>query len=1057
MIIGFLVVALLIWVVGYLAISTSQKALQQSIGESSVSLAVEIMGQIDRAIYGDIETFQEYSKDLILQKLLLESNQGFEKLDDIQAYINKKEQEWTSVPKEELTPLMEELINNRLSKELREKIEYYKQEYGYEVFGEIFVTNKHGANIAQTGKTTDYRQDDEEWWQNAKKDGVYVEDVKYDESADIYSTAIGIRVEDNDGNFAGVIKAVLNVEEAINRIKKTETSTVHRPAEFKLVTKDGKIIYATEEFGFLQNLPIELSSVLHCEEGEPGHTPYFIAAGDNPGEGEELFAHVHSKGYRDYKGLGWIFIVERKAKEIFTPVAKLRNSILIISLTVTTLAVLLGLFISTSISKTVTNLRDAATTIGKGNLDARIEVKSNDEIGQLAASFNDMAGKLKESYAKLKESHAQLEERVSERTATLSSANVELEGEIEQRSLAQKTLEERIKELNCLFDLSKPVERPEISLEQIFGEMAPLIRKAYQEPDKTSVRVTFEGVQYKTNNFEKSELSQHAEVKIRGEKAGDIEVYYLGEKGENGQSPFLKEENDLLDAVAEHLGRTAERIRVREKLQLFRDLMNQSNDCIFITEPKWGRFLDVNEKVCDSLGYTREELLNMTVKDIDDSIADDAYWTKRAKEIREKGSMVLEGRHKRKDGTTFLVEINIKFIEQEKDSYMLAVARDITERKKAEEALRQAAKEWMTTFDSINDLVSIHDKDFKLVRANKAFADAFGTKPEELIGKTCYEITHGTKEPPTDCPHKQTFDTKKPQRAEFFEPHLGIYVETSTSPIFDENGEIIASVHIAKDITERKKAEEEQEKLLEKVESINKELKDFAYIVSHDLKAPLRGVKTLADWIMTDYADKLDDQGKEQIGLLGSRVDRMHKLIDGVLEYSRVGREKEKQVQVNLNELVPGIIDAIAPPENIAITVEGELPVVKCGQTRIMQVFQNLLSNAVKYTDTPKGKIKVGCVEEEGFWKFSIADNGPGIEEKDFERIFQMFQTLSPRDEFESTGVGLTVVKKIVEMYGGKIWVESKRGQGSTFFFTLPKQEKEMRVKNAKLETNTAR
>jgi len=328
-------------------------------------------------------------------------------------------------------------------------------------------------------------------------------------------------------------------------------------------------------------------------------------------------------------------------------------------------------------------------------------------------------------------------------------------------------------------------------------------------------------------------------------------------------------------------------------------------------------------------------------------------------------------------------------------------------------------------------------------------------KPEEVIGKNCYEIMHGTKEPPRYCPHKQTLDTKKPQRAEFFEPHLGIYVEASTSPILDENGEIIASVHIAKDITQRKLAEEKQAELVEKVESINKELKDFAYIVSHDLKAPLRGIKTLSDWITTDYSHKLDEKGREQMGLLSSRVERMHNLIDGVLEYSRVGRTEEKQVQVNLNELVPGIIDAIAPPETIAITVDDELPVVKCGQTRIMQVFQNLLSNAVKYMDKPKGKIKVGCVEENGFWKFSVADNGPGIEEKDFERIFQMFQTLSPRDEVESTGVGLTVVKKIVEIYGGKIWVESKSGQGSTFFFTLPKQK--MGVKNAKLKTNIAR
>jgi signal transduction histidine kinase len=249
---------------------------------------------------------------------------------------------------------------------------------------------------------------------------------------------------------------------------------------------------------------------------------------------------------------------------------------------------------------------------------------------------------------------------------------------------------------------------------------------------------------------------------------------------------------------------------------------------------------------------------------------------------------------------------------------------------------------------------------------------------------------------------------------------------------------------LSKEITVRKKAEQRQAELLEQLEKINQELKNFAYIVSHDLKAPLRGIKTLVEWITTDYADKLDDNGKEQMNLLTCRVDRMHNLIDGILQYSRVGRIEEEKVVVNLNELVTEVIDLIAPPENISITIENELPVIECSRTRITQVFQNLLSNAVKYMDKPQGQIKVGCVEEDGFWEFYVADNGPGIEEKHFEKIFQLFQTLAPRDEFESTGIGLTVTKKIVELYNGKIWVKSEPGQGSTFFFTLPKQEIEL-------------
>ncbi len=243
------------------------------------------------------------------------------------------------------------------------------------------------------------------------------------------------------------------------------------------------------------------------------------------------------------------------------------------------------------------------------------------------------------------------------------------------------------------------------------------------------------------------------------------------------------------------------------------------------------------------------------------------------------------------------------------------------------------------------------------------------------------------------------------------------------------------------DITERKLAEQKQAELLRKLSENDQELKDFAYVISHDLKAPLRAIRTLADWLSTDYQNKLDPQGKENLQLLGSRVDRMHNLIDGVLQYSRIGRTEQGTAPVDLGRIVPEIIANLGVPEHILIQIEPDLPTIEGDVTRITQVFQNLLSNAIKYMDKPQGNIAVACVKEECFWKFSVSDNGPGIEEKHFDRIFKLFQTLAPRDSQESTGVGLTITKKIVEMYGGKIWVESEVATGSTFFFTLPRKK----------------
>ena len=253
---------------------------------------------------------------------------------------------------------------------------------------------------------------------------------------------------------------------------------------------------------------------------------------------------------------------------------------------------------------------------------------------------------------------------------------------------------------------------------------------------------------------------------------------------------------------------------------------------------------------------------------------------------------------------------------------------------------------------------------------------------------------------------------------------------------------------------DHKQAELSQDELLRKVDNINNDLKEFVSIVLHDLKASLRGIKALASWILSDCADKLGDQANEQMNLLLERVERMHNLIEGALKYSRAGHGEGKKIQVNLNNFVPEIINMVAPPENITVTIENELPVIECEEVHIMQVFQNLLSNAIKYMDKPQGWIKVGCVEQDGFWKFSIADNGPGIEEKQFENIFKIFQTFPASLYFAGSGVGLTVAKKIVELYEGKIWVESKVGEGSSFLFTLPKQK--MGVKNKKLQANIA-
>jgi len=733
------------------------------------------------------------------------------------------------------------------------------------------------------------------------------------------------------------------------------------------------------------------------------------------------------------------------------------------------------------ISGPILRLAETATKIGRGELDSRIEIESNDELGRLAAAFNNMAEKLKQSYSSL-------EEKVRERTADLQAANERLKVEIEKRQQAQAQLEENIRFLNCHYIISKLAEQPNMTLKTLFEQATELIRKAQSHPELTCVRITYDGVPYKTANFKKSEICEHAEIRINGSKAGDIEVYRLSDGMENNQAKFFREKRHLLDSTAWHLSRIAERTRATEQLALFRNLLDHSNDAIFVLESKWGRLLDVNNRACQSLGYTRSELLKLTIKDIEETVPDDSHWDALAEKLKVKGNLVIEGRHIRKDGSAFATETSLTFARADGQDYIIAVTRDVTERKEAERQIKRS----LQTQDVLNKLLTLSLQDYTLQQileqsirlttsvpwlsfeSRGAIFLADDTKktlemkaqhglPCSLQSScACVEFGKcicGRAASSRQIQFCSQIDERHerickelPNHGHYCVPILSdgdllgvldIYVEQGHKQNEEEENFLKAVAAVLAGIMERKRAEEKQAKLLKEVESANQELKDFAYIVSHDLKAPLFGIKTVAEWICTDYAEKLGEDGKEQLRILMQQVERMYKLIDGVLQYSRVGRAREERMTIDLNKLVSDIVDTLAVPEHITITIENPLPVIEADLTRITQLFQNLLSNAVKYMDKPKGWIRLGSTKENGCWKFSVADNGPGIEEKNFERIFQIFQSPSPKKDVESTGVGLTIVKKIVESYGGQIWVESEPGKGSTFFFTLPRTEKE--------------
>jgi len=291
-----------------------------------------------------------------------------------------------------------------------------------------------------------------------------------------------------------------------------------------------------------------------------------------------------------------------------------------------------------------------------------------------------------------------LEEGVEAPTAETSAAEPRHEADVSDCPLDQKLLHQQLKHLNCLYALSKIVNREDIPLEQVLQKTVRLIHDAYRYAGEVCVRITFQGMEFATDNFKQSEPGWNSPIKTHADDVGSIEVCDLGTKADDGKKLFLRRRDDLLDVVAEWLGSIEDRRKAEEKLQLFRNLIERSNDCIFAIDPQTGRFLDVNNRACDSLGYTRKELLEkMTIADIEESLDDDSSWQKQMEELKASNDIVREGKYKARGGSTFFVETSLKLVTQEKQDYLIVVARDITDRKLADAKLRTAREKLLET------------------------------------------------------------------------------------------------------------------------------------------------------------------------------------------------------------------------------------------------------------------------------------------------------------------------------------------------------------------------
>ncbi|MFY9237115.1 MAG: ATP-binding protein [Flavobacteriaceae bacterium] len=335
-------------------------------------------------------------------------------------------------------------------------------------------------------------------------------------------------------------------------------------------------------------------------------------------------------------------------------------------------------------------------------------------------------------------------------------------------------------------------------------------------------------------------------------------------------------------------------------------------------------------------------------------------------------------------------------------------------------------------------LVEVDNEDLVQL-VNKSFCTLSGYTEKELYGNKLGQLLH-VSDPKIILVHQKN---RLKGISDTYEVNVQVkggqkkHWLISGAPRYNEKGQVIGSIGIHLDITEQYELSEQKEQLLKDLESSNEGLQEYAHIVSHDLKSPLRSISALVSWLEEDFGDKLGPAGLSQLNLMQDKIASMDQLITGILRYSSIGSEKARFEICPTLKLVQQLKATIYWPEQIALRFNGIMPSINADKTQLQQLFQNLLSNAIAHMDKPKGQIEIGYNDLGDLHEFSVKDNGIGIPKAYQEKIFEIFETLESGKR--SSGIGLSIVKKIVQLHGGTIWVKSEYGAGATFYFTIKK------------------
>jgi len=527
----------------------------------------------------------------------------------------------------------------------------------------------------------------------------------------------------------------------------------------------------------------------------------------------------------------------------------------------------------------------------------------------------------------------------------------------------------------------------------------------------------------------------------------DVEILHKTKSGKNFWSrtkgqPIKDANGTTIQYFAMVDDVSKEKIK-EERLQILSSIADVNINAVIICD-KYGKIEWVNSSFENITGYKLAEVIGKSPGSFlqgDESNQETIQYLRN--QIKAGESFNCEILNYSKSKTKYWIRIQGQPLKDKNGELIkyFAIEEDISLEKKYYESVKTEKEKYSNIIANMNmGLLEVDNNDIILL-ANQSFCDMSGYSLLDLIGTKASDLLSGIND-------KKVIQTKNEMRSSGISDSYEVTAKTkdgqtkfwmiSGAPNYNVNGEIVGSIGIHLDITQQKSLELQKEQLLVRLEKQNEQLNEYAQIVSHDLKSPLRSIHSLISWIKEDNIGEFSPQSVEYLKMIENKVEKMDYLIQGILTYSKMDTLDLSSEKIDVNDLLKNIINIIHIPDNIQVSIKNLLPTIIADKYRIQQLFQNLIGNAVTYIDKINGLVEVDFTEEEEHFIFSIKDNGLGIALENQEKIFKVFQSFTKNEK--STGIGLSIVKRIVDNYKGEIWIESQLTIGTTFFVKLPKK-----------------